>query len=351
MSTQTMPGQRNQGASLPPLPWRRMAWVVWRQHQLALAGLVAVFGAPAVYLLITGLPIHSAYAAVTACRPAASATCQQLARDFVAAHVHDVLVTAGLMQTIPALVGAFVGAPLLAREFEIGTYRYAFTQGFGRARWTRAKLASLAIAVTLAAAAFGALFSWYYQPIIGAGGGDSGPLSPTIFDLRGVALPAWTLAAFAIGALAGILIRRVIPAIFATLAVWIALAFLTGAYLRPHYEPALVTHSANSPAGALVINQGMFRGGRPASLEMINQTLSAVGIEALSLSLFHPSPSTPPNFEDPIQYLIQHGYTQVTTYQPAGRFWPFQWIEGGWLLALSLILLATTIWRVRRRAT
>ena len=38
------------------------------------------------------------------------------------------------------------------------------------------------------------------------------------FDLRGIAFAAWTLAAFAIGALAGVLIRRVLPAMFATLA-------------------------------------------------------------------------------------------------------------------------------------
>jgi hypothetical protein len=60
------------------------------------------------------------------------------------------------------------------------------------------------------------LVSWYIQPIFGAGD-DNGPLYPTIFDLRGVALAAWTLAAFAIGGLAGILIRRVIPAMFANL--------------------------------------------------------------------------------------------------------------------------------------
>jgi hypothetical protein len=30
--------------------------------------------------------------------------------------------------------------------------------------------------------------------------------------------------------------------------------------------------------------------------------------------------------------------------------WPFQWIEGGWLLALSVLLIAATIWLVRRRA-
>ena len=34
----------------------------------------------------------------------------------------------------------------------------------------------------------------------------------------------------------------------------------------------------------------------------------------------------------------------------AGRFWPFQWIEGGWLLALSVLLIAATVWLVRRRA-
>ena len=51
-----------------------------------------------------------------------------------------------------------------------------------------------------------------------------------------------------------------------------------------------------------------------------------------------------------MQYLIQHGLTQLTTYQPANRFWTFQWIEGGWLLALSVLLVAMTVWLVRRRA-
>jgi hypothetical protein len=349
VTTHTMPAPPNLSTSLRPLPWRRMGWVTWRQHRVALAGVGAVFGAAAVYLVVTGLPMHSAYAAVTACRPASSGACQQVAQNFVATYQHLVLVTAGLMQAIPVLIGAFVGAPLLAREFEAGTFRYAWTQGFRRTRWTIAKLALLAIVIAIAAAAFGALFSWYVQPVIGAGGGNSGPLSPTIFDLRGVALPAWTLAAFAIGALAGILIRRVIPAMFATIVVWVALAFLTGAYLRPHYEAPLVTHAANSPAGALVINQGLLRDGKPASLDMINQTLRAVDLQALTPTLFHPTgPSTLPNSEDPVQYLIQHGYTQVTTYQPASRFWTFQWIEGAWLLALSLLVLGTTIWRVRR---
>jgi len=34
---------------------------------------------------------------------------------------------------------------------------------------------------------------------------------------------------------------------------------------------------------------------------------------------------------------------------PAGRFWAFQFIEGGWLLALSVLLIAATVWLVHRR--
>jgi hypothetical protein len=45
-----------------------------------------------------------------------------------------------------------------------------------------------------------------------------------------------------------------------------------------------------------------------------------------------------------------HGHTQWWSYQPVSRFWPLQFIEGGWLLALSVILIAATVWLVRRRA-
>jgi hypothetical protein len=92
---------------------------------------------------------------------------------------------------------------------ETGTFRYAWTQGFGRWRWTLAKLVPLAVLVTAAAGAFSVLFSWYDQPFFAEG--QQHPLFPQVFDLRGVAFAAWTLAAFAIGALAGMLIRASSP--------------------------------------------------------------------------------------------------------------------------------------------
>jgi ABC-type transport system involved in multi-copper enzyme maturation permease subunit len=330
------------------VPWRRMAWVTWRQHRYALAGVAALLSAAALYLLITGLQMHHAYAPVAACHPAGRGICQQLANNFLDSYASGTGPVLGLLQVIPPLIGAFTAAPVLARELETGSFRYAWTQGFGRARWTAAKLVMLAVTVTIAAGAFSALVSWYVQPLWGAGD-RNGPLYPTVFDLRGVALAAWTLAGFAIGALAGTVLRRVIPAMFATFAAWAGLAFATGAFLRVHYAAPLTTTSLRAGFQAWILTQGWIRGGKPASLAMINQTLHAVDIRAVTPQQFQPGPATLASI-DPVHYLVQHGYVLQTIYQPASRFWPFQWIEGSWLFALSVLLIGATIWLVHRRA-
>ena len=168
--------------------------------------------------------------------------------------MNDFLANGFILQVVPALIGAFVGAPVLARELETGTFRYAWTQGFGRWRWALAKLVLLAVAVTAAAGAISVLFSWYYQPYFNTGNqalnlSEVSPFFPGLFDLRGVGFAAWTLAAFAIGALAGMLIRRVVPAIVATLAVYAGLAFATGVFLRQHYlTPLLTSNLSTRPA-------------------------------------------------------------------------------------------------------
>jgi hypothetical protein len=144
-----------------------MAWVTWRQHGLALTGVAALFGALAVCLWIVGVPLHHAYAAATACHPAGSIACGELISSFNG--MNKVLWYGYVLQAVPALIGAFVGAPVLARELETGTFRYAWTQGFGRWRWTLAKLVLLAVVVAAAAGALSVLFSWYYQPYFAAG--------------------------------------------------------------------------------------------------------------------------------------------------------------------------------------
>ncbi len=250
-----------------------MAWVTWRQHRSALTGVAALLGALAVCLWLVGLHLHHAYAAAAACHPAGSATCYGMFISF--SGMDGFLANGFILKAVPALIGAFVGAPVLAREMETGTFRYAWTQGFGRWRWTLAKLVLLAMAVVAAAALFTLLMSWYYQPYFAVGNQASQtPLFPGLFGLRGVAFAAWTLAAFAIGALAGMLIRRVVPAIAATLAVYAGLAFATGLYLRQHYLTPLLTSNPNVPGSAWIISQQwQTKDGHPVSQSVLSQVL------------------------------------------------------------------------------
>ena len=241
-----------------------MAWVTWRHHRIALSGVIAFLGALAVWLYTAGLQLHHAYAAAAACHPASSAACLNQIVTFEGTNL--VLKYALVLQPVPALIGAFIGAPLLAREMETGTFRYAWTQGFGRWRWALAKLVMVGVAVTVVAGAFSVLVSWYYQPYVAAGNRAQfsvpSVLSPGLFDVRGVDFAAWTLAAFAIGALAGMLIRRVVPAIVATLAAYCGLALIAGNLLRPHYMAALVAKNANIPGSALINSEWWTKGGK-----------------------------------------------------------------------------------------
>ena len=260
------------------------------------------------------------------------------------------LVDGYVLQAVPALIGAFVGAPVLARELETGTFRYAWTQGFGRWRWTLAKLVPLAVVVAAAAGALSVLFSWYYQPYFAAGNqtrslSEWSPLAPALFDLRGVAFAAWTLAAFAIGALAGMLIRRVVPAIVATLVAYAGLALAAGMFLRQHYLTPLVTSKLNVPGSAWITSQWWTKGGKFA----FAGTCRPSTCSPATVLPRHRSANPSRRRRQSGSASSQHGYTQWTSYQPASRFWTFQWIEGGWLLALSVLLIAATVWVVHRR--
>jgi hypothetical protein len=358
MTALTTPARPDSGdAALRRLPWRRIAGVTWRQHRIALAGMTVLLGALAVWLWIAGTSVHHAWAAATACHPAGSSACQELAAAFN--HTWDNMsIPAILLQTVPALIGAFAGAPVLGRELETGTFRFAWTQGFGRWRWALAKLVALAVVLAAAGYAFSVVLSWCYQPFFTAGNQDQGLYgnSPLVglFSLREVTFPAWTLAAFAIGALAGMLIRGVVPAIAATLAVYAGLAIGAAGLLREHYLTPLVTSNPNVPGTAWIISQWWTRDGRVAftgnpPLSLLNQFCNFPQSGPSGKGggpVVGPSSSVNPF----AQCLAPHGYTIWTSYQPASRFWPFQWIEGGWLLALSALLIAATIWLVHRRA-
>ena len=345
MTPATIPAPRAR-ARTRPVPWTRLAWVTWRQHRAALAGVTALLGVSAVYLAIMGKKIHDAYAKYATCRPAGSAACRQLLQtlDSYYGGQHGSVLLSGinaqtvpfLLLAIPVLIGVFTGAPVLARELESGTFRFAWTQGCGRLRWTAAKLVLLAVTLTAAAFAFSLLFSWYFQPFIAAG--KTSRFVIQVFGNSGVAFAIWTLLAFAMAAFLGAAIRRTVPAMAATLGIWTVLQVETVNRVRSNYEAPLTgTGTTWHGLPVWILDEGWTGpGGKRLTSPPFQLAPHSVQISA------NPAVIT--------KWLGQHHFVQWFSYQPTTRFWPFQLIEGGWVLALSVILITATLWLVRHRA-
>jgi hypothetical protein len=49
--------------------------------------------------------------------------------------------------------------------------------------------------------------------------------------------------------------------------------------------------------------------------------------------------------------VVQRGAHLAVTYQPAGRFWPMQLIEGGLFLVLAAAALGAAVWLLHRRTS
>ncbi len=243
MTSLTLPAQPGYDTKSAPVPWQRMIWVTWRQHRGMLIGVTGVLAAVSIFLLVAGLKVHHDYAALINCRPASSDACTALNSSFNNEDWtmgNTILI---LMNFAPVLLGIFTGPAVLARELETGTFRYAWTQGMGRVRWTIAKLTLLAIVITVLAWAFSQLFGWFFDPFLGFEGMND--LAKTVFDTRGVDFAAWTLVAFTIGAFLGMYIRRIVPAMAATLGVYFGLDLLSWLVLREDYPVAIDTTNAS----------------------------------------------------------------------------------------------------------
>ena len=107
---------------------------------------------------------------------------------------------------MPAVLGMFIGAPLVAREIETGTGQFAWTQGVTRRRWLAVKVGWLLLAALAWGGAVAALVTWWSGPKNAA---YLNAFSPGRFDVQGIMPAAYSLFAMALGIAAGTLIRRV----------------------------------------------------------------------------------------------------------------------------------------------
>ena len=345
-----------------------MIWLTWRQFRGQAITSAAVLAVLAIALGITGHGLVSRYDQIglRTCQ----ATCTSLAAKFInelKVGPYSTMFFAGLalMYAVPALIGIFWGAPLIAREFEHGTHRLAWNQSVSRSHWAAVKLGLVGLAAVATAGLLSLMISWWASPIdhaLNYGNSDTGAgysqLSPLVFAARGVAPLGYAAFAFALGVTAGVLIRRTLPAMAVTLVIFAGVQFLMPTLVRPHVIPpvqATAPFNANT-ADDIVVNQNghgpatmLLKGNyiRPGAWILSNQTITQSG------QVFDGPPpractgNLPP--QDCSNWLNSLHLRQLISYQPASRFWPLQFAETGIYLVLAAALGALCTWRIRRR--
>ena len=350
-----------------------MIWVAWRQFRpqaLVALGLLAAF---AVLVLVTGLHLRDIYSSLGGAPCSGRQDCTTLGGHDKA--LADLLGPALL--AIPALLGMFWGAPLVAREFEGGTYRLAWTQSVTRRRWLSVRVALVGVAAIAVAGLASWLVSWWFAPLDAV---NMNRFDPSIFTARGTVAIGYAGFAFALGVATGTLTRRTLPTMAATLLGFIAARIAFTLWVRPHL---LATKHV-----LLSLTQGQDVGfiGSPTSVTVFASTpsipnawaISAAVVDrahhALNTAQLHdllaracptiaaglpqnPGAGATKNSAGltggdflPCLHTLSHHLQLLVAYQPPSHYWPLQALETGIFLAAALALIGATIWRVGRRA-
>jgi hypothetical protein len=290
----------------------RVIWTTWRQHRLeALAALATLVGMAALIF------------AANQRQDLAAGNGQGLAPDLQLA-----------LGALPALAGAFLGAPLLARDLEQGTHRLLWTQGTSRSRWLAGKLVLVFGAVAAGAALVGAYFTVVMQ-----GQHLARILTPdnwTWFDAQGPVFTAYVVFALALGIAIGAVVGRSYPAMALTIAAYIAVRVPIAAWVRPAYLPPVRLQltdfmTYNAPGANNWFQDPVYQdvaSGRTLSFE---EAANRLGETAAPLA--------------------PHGILGWVYYQPGDRFWLFQGIEAAIFVALAGALICLTFYWVTRRVT
>lgn len=313
-----------------------MIWLTWRQHRLEGLMTLGVLALLGVFLLLTGRAMANSFQqlGLSHClgQTPPGSPCPDLIMAFGTQY--------GLLQFfdtllifLPLLLGALVGAPLGAREVEQRTHLLVWTQSITRRRWLSVKLALVLGAGLLASGALLAVLIWWYHPWAQL----DGSFGTNAYDTTGPVWVAETLLALALGVLAGTLTRRVVPAIFLTIVLFVAIRVPVASLWRPNFEAPI---TQTQPIGQVNNNQ--------STLSSQDWVIAQGYIDAQG------------NKHDGLvgcktnQILVQCFQTNgaqalFVSYQPADRFWTFQWIETGIYVGFSVLVLFAAFWLVRRR--
>lgn len=328
-----------------------MTWLVWRQYRLHAAIAAVLLATFASVMVVSGLQMASQWHALLGSCTASGGQnpCGNVPLGSAIGHDFEVLSV-----MVPAVLGIFLGAPLVAREIESGTTQYAWTQTVTRTRWLTVKAGWLLLAAAVWGGAVAALVTWWSGPRNAAYGNA---FEPNYFDVQGVVPAGYAVFATALGIAAGTLLRRTVPAIAVVLSGFIGVRLLIDDFVRQHYIPAVTSHMGFlSTPGTLARSWVLATGITGPDGKPLAQNLGAGnafnGVPVASLphacqALIGQASRQAMIAGD--RCLSAAGYRVYDTYQPANRYWPFQGIETGIYVVLAAALLAVTFVIVRRR--
>jgi hypothetical protein len=343
-----------------------MIWLTWRQFRPQAVTSLAALAAFAIVLGATGPHLASMYdsSGITACQ---GQGCDQPASNFLglASGLYTVVFMLGIAGVIlaPAVIGVFWGAPLIAREFETGTFRLAWTQSVSRARWVASKLTLPGLAAVAVAEGLSLMYGWWAAPIGQAARLapassfplGMGPFSLLAFDAHGVVPVGYAAFGFTLGVTAGVLFRRALPAMAVTFAVFAAVQVAMPLAVRPHvFPPAHASQSlaenfsgqqSTGPGGRFAFTLG-YLDSQPGAWILSSAAVDAAGrpVSVMPAACVHAASTG-----DPTQCLASRGIKIAVSYQPTSRYWPLQWTETGIYLALALALAGFCYYRLGRR--
>ena len=271
-----------------------------------------------------------------------------------------------VLLAVPCVLGALLGAPLVAGEYDDRTNRLAWTQGIGRTRWylTKWMAVGIPLLVVVIALAFGThLWSFHVLGATQAGGNwgsfsNGGRMQPGVFPASGVVPVAYTLFAFALGTALGAVVRRTTWAVVGTVLLYgLALLVMTTT-VRPVLAPQLtVPQQEGNPGpaiGRLLYGAGY---GTPSASDGQPWFL---GSDYVFTPGYHPPAGTPSpdtivsrcaataTGNASLACIIGAHLVYADTYQPRANYWRLQWREAAIYLFASLLLVAVGWWAVRR---
>ena len=331
----------------------RFAWLQFRMQAAIAAGALAIV---AVVLALTGPNLVHLYD-TTIANCAAHHDCSTATTDFTNTDGPLQVFLDFLVLVAPLLIGMFWGAPLVSSEFEAGTFRLAWTQGVTRTRWLAVKLGLGVFASAAIAGLLSLMVSWWSSQLDHV---NADPFNSLRFGVRDVVPIGYAAFAFALGLTAGLLFRRMLPAMLTALFGFVAAREVVTAWVRPYLLTPLHKSLPITSATPVSIDQTS-----PGIIRAFESTrgISLPDAWVYSVKIVDQAGHTPrAPFLNRACPLGNYGpldprdctarlaakFHQLVTYQPGSHYWLMQWYELAIFLGLSIVLSGFCFWWIRR---